>query len=175
MLKVKVRMDVLPRAWFRQCSFTVLKTSGTAACMRRWAGIPGLFFAIFLQGLAGPAIGAEVEEPAARNAAEAWLELVDEDKFSEAWKETASFFREKMKEKTFVADLERERAYLGPFKSRKLVDVQELVDPPKAPPGRYVVLLYKTAFGKPVSLGERVSMLATGEDTWSVAGYHLVR
>ena len=144
--------------------------------MWRFLNLLSLFFVILLHGTAGPAMGGNLEgPPEAKNAAQAWLGLLDKDEFATAWKKTAPHFQEKMKEKDFVGDLKRARADLGAFRSRQLVDVQALVDPPKSPPGRYVVLLYKTTFAKHLPVDERVSMVATDKGDWSVAGYHFVR
>ncbi len=106
-------------------------------------------------------------------AAEAWLKLVDEEKFVESWKEAAPYFQGKISEGQWVKALSGVRTPLGPPKSRNLLRAQFATSLPDAPDGEYVVIQFQTDFaGKPAAV-ETVTPMKDDQGVWRVSGYFI--
>ena len=84
-------------------------------------------------------------EEAAKTSAEAWLALVDQQKYSESWDQI----------------------------SRKLKSSQYTDKLSGAPDGRYVVIRYDTVFEKKAQAVETITPMADPDGAWRVSGYFL--
>jgi hypothetical protein len=63
------------------------------------------------------------------------------------------------------------RGPLGPLTSRKLRAAQYKTSLDGAPPGKYVVVHYDSAFAKKPGAREIVTLLETPDASWKVVGY----
>jgi len=115
------------------------------------------------------------KEIAGREAADAWLVLVDGGKYMESWQETAPIFQESITGKEWVDAITRVRDPLGKAESRKLKTLIYTQALPDAPPGEYVVLQYETKFAgrEDLALETIVPMWVKEEGAWRVSGYYI--
>jgi len=112
-------------------------------------------------------------EPAAIQAAETWLALVDDGRYAQSWKQAASLFREKVTAAQWEEAVKSAREPLGNLKSRKRVSAQFTRTLPGAPDGEYVVIRYETAFERKKSALETVTPMKDKDGVWRVSGYFI--
>ncbi len=123
--------------------------------------------------LSGAILADEKSEKLAVTAAEAWLALVDQQKYSESWDEAAQYFQGAITRAKWGDTLRPVRAPLGKLVSRKLKSKQYAEALPGAPDGKYVVIEYETSFGNKKSAIETVVPMADPDGTWRVSGYFI--
>lgn len=111
---------------------------------------------------------AEIEAAAA--AATEWLALLDAGEYEESWREAASAFQDAVTPAVWETSLTDARSELEPFGERTLTSSQQMTDPPGAPAGDYVVLLYRTEVSGDRTVTETVVPMKEGE-AWKVSGY----
>ena len=121
----------------------------------------------------GAALADERSEKSAVTAAEAWLALVDQEKYSESWDEAAQYFQGAIARAKWGDTLRAVRVPLGKLVSRKLKSKQYTETLPGAPDGKYVVIEYETSFGNKKSAIETVVPMADPDGTWRVSGYFI--
>ncbi|MCB2228884.1 MAG: DUF4019 domain-containing protein [Desulfarculaceae bacterium] len=127
-----------------------------------------------LLALALPALAAEeAGDPAADQAAQAWLALIDHGKYATAWDQAGELLRKNIAKAEFEKRLAKVAETTGPATQRNLVRSLELKNPPEAPPGKYLVLLYAPLFIKQPKLIEQVAMSQNADKQWKVVGYYL--
>ena len=112
-------------------------------------------------------------DPAAAQAAEKWLSLVDSGRYAESWRDAASLFRAKITAAQWEQAVRSARDPLGKLVSRKLVSAQFTRTLPGAPDGEYVVLRYETVFEKKQTAAETVTPMKDSDGVWRVAGYYI--
>lgn len=112
------------------------------------------------------------EEPAVV-AAEGWLKLVDEEKFSESWKESAEYFKGAVKQDQWEQSIQSVRIPLGAVISRRLKAKNFATSLPGAPDGEYVVIQFATSFENKVSAVETVTPMMDKDGQWRVSGYYI--
>lgn len=117
----------------------------------------------------GPLMAGERED-AAREAAVAWLALVDADDFDASWEAAGSLFQDRVDKASWAAQVESARGPLGAMKSRAMRSAYFQESLPGAPDGEYVIIQFQTAFENKTRGVETVTpMLEDGE--WKVVGY----
>jgi len=114
--------------------------------------------------------GAEKE---AKEAAGAWLRLVDAGEYAESWKKAASLFQKQVTASQWKTAVENARGPLGKVVSRRLRRAEYRKTLPGAPDGDYVVLQYETSFEKKQSAIETVTPMKDGDGVWRVSGYYI--
>jgi len=114
------------------------------------------------------------EVMAAAEAGLAWLELVDAGEFNECWTSGSAVLQSSGSPQRLKAAINDGRQAYRPLGPRSLVGTQELYDPPNAPPGRYVMLQYRTEASGDRSIMETVVPRWEG-GAWRVAGYFIRR
>ena len=110
---------------------------------------------------------------AATKAADNWLKLIDDGKYSESWTQTSAFFQERVPEGQWIAQASTARDPLGSLTSRKLAGAHYTTSLPGAPDGRYVVLQYKSSFTNKRSAVETVTPMREADGQWRVSGYYI--
>ena len=133
--------------WLLVPSFVVLCTAGLAA-----AGTP---------------------EDDALEAAEIWLELVDQAKYGESWDAAAKLFKGAVTRKDWEKSLTGVRSPLGRVGSRKVTLKQYSTSLPGAPDGEYVVVQFETSFEHKSKAVETVTPMKESDGTWRVSGYYI--
>ena len=107
----------------------------------------------------------------AQKAAEAWLAKVDAGKYAESWDEASILIRQAITKDQWTATMQQLAAALGKVKSRTLKASEYKVNPPGAPAGEYVQLLFDTVFETKGATVETVTPVVEG-GKWRVAGYY---
>jgi hypothetical protein len=121
----------------------------------------------------GGMVGKATEEEAAVKSAEAWLALVDQEKYEASWDAAAEGFRNVVSKDSFVKSLKGVRSPLGAMKARELSSKQFLTKLPGAPDGQYVVIQFKTSFANKESAVETITPMLDKDGTWRVSGYYI--
>ena len=131
-----------------------------------------LLGACLLAACTSGAQAAEKRHDAAQVAAESWLKVIDEGKYAMSWAQAARLFRDNLSRSQWQQMVNRMRAPLGVFVSRKLKSREYAEGKMRgAPDGQYVVLKYETVFrGKPAAIELVVSMVDI-DGAWRVSAY----
>jgi hypothetical protein len=104
--------------------------------------------------------------------AEAWAKLLDGQRWSESWKASATSFKSKITEASWVSMAQPLRAQLGSMSSRSLKSVQITNTLPGAPDGNYMIVQFDTAFANKSDAVETVVLSREGA-VWAVSGYFI--
>lgn len=145
--------------------------------MRRWTG--ALTISALLLGSAATTQAQEVNTDnaeaaiaAAEEVALGWLELLDAGDIEESWHQAAASFQDAVTPDQWDASVKQARAAVGAPGERSRGSVQQLTDPPNAPPGEYVILQYKATAAEGANSIETVVLVKQGGD-WKVTGYFI--
>ena len=113
------------------------------------------------------------KENATVNASKAWLQLVDEGKYSKSWNEAAQYFKNAVTREQWKTSLESVRSPLGKLLSRNLKSKNYTKTLPGAPDGEYVVIQYETSFQNKQHAIETVTLMMDKDGKWRVSGYYI--
>ena len=131
-----------------------------------------VLFAAILGGLvAAPLRADEASRKAARSAAEAWLDLVDAEKYGESWNEAASFFKSKISKNKWTEMVGSVHEPFGALKSRQFLGAKYTTELPGVPDGEYVVIQYQASYGNKKNAVETITPMKDGDGRWRVSGY----
>jgi hypothetical protein len=122
------------------------------------------------------AVAAEKHDDAEKKAvesAEAWLKLVDQAKYGEAWDSAAEYLKNAVSKEDFGKSLAAVRKPLGKLKSRELKAKQYATSLPGAPDGEYVVIQFKTVFENKKATIETVTPMLDKDKKWRPSGYFI--
>ena len=122
------------------------------------------------------AVAAEKHDDAEKKAvesAEAWLKLVDQAKYGEAWDSAAEYLKNAVSKEDFGKSLAAVRKPLGKLKSRELKAKQYATSLPGAPDGEYVVIQFKTVFENKKATIETVTPMLDKDKKWRSSGYFI--
>jgi len=124
-----------------------------------------------LLSIASPLVAtAGDKEESARQAALAWLTLVDTKQYAQSWDETALLFRGQVNRADWVKAVAAARKPFGDLVSRKLISATYATSLPGAPDGEYVVLQFATVFTNKAQAVETITPMLD-EGRWRVSGY----
>jgi hypothetical protein len=112
-------------------------------------------------------------EKKAVESAEAWLALVDQSKYGEAWDTASELLKNAVSKEDFGKALAAARKPLGKVKSREVKSKQYATSLPGAPDGEYVVIQFKTAFENKKSAIETITPMLDKDTKWRVSGYFI--
>jgi len=110
---------------------------------------------------------------AATQAAEVWLALVDGRSYGQSWEAAAPLLQEAVTKAAWTETVTQVRGPLEPFGPRTLLGAQLRTSLPKAPPGSYVVLQYRTRVSQGREVIETVVPMLQPDGSWRVSGYHV--
>lgn len=108
----------------------------------------------------------------AQTSVEAWLSLVDGQRYAESWDAAAALFKNAITREKWTAALETVRTPLGKVKSRALKSTTT-TSPPGAPAGEYLVLQFDTSYEQRPAAAETVSVFKENDGVWRVVGYFI--
>jgi len=120
-----------------------------------------------------PAWAADKDEVVAAKNAEAWLALVDQQKYGESWDAAAQLFQDNVPRDTWKDALGAARGPLGKVVSRRVKSAEARTSLPGAPDGKYVVIQFDTAFERKKSAVETVTPAQEEDGSWKVSGYFI--
>lgn len=108
----------------------------------------------------------------ARAAAEAWLTLVDDDKFAASWDSAAALFRERVERDEWVQRGRQLRDTVQAPSTRTLATTQYRDSLQQASgSGPFVILKYRSSFG--TGRFEELVLTVRQDTTWKVTGYQV--
>ncbi|MBT4019023.1 MAG: DUF4019 domain-containing protein [Alphaproteobacteria bacterium] len=119
------------------------------------------------------AVHADDREDKAVNAAQTWLNPVDQGNYSQSWQQSADFFKTLVSKDKWVNALQRVRTPLGQIKSRVLMSADYKTEVPGAPDGHYVIIKFATSFENKQNSTETVTPVLDKDGKWRVAGYFI--
>ena len=128
--------------------------------------------ALFFSGVTALAADTK-KEAAAVAAAEAWLTLVDSQKYGESWKEAAELFKNAIQQQQWEKQMQAFRGPLGKIISRKLKTKTYMSSLPGAPDGEYVVIQFDTSFENKKEAVETITPMMGKDGIWRVSGYYI--
>ncbi|MGO8690953.1 MAG: DUF4019 domain-containing protein [Thermoguttaceae bacterium] len=123
-----------------------------------------------------PALAAEKHDEAEKQAvaaAESWLALVDDGKYTESWDAAADYLKSVVTKDDFVKSLNAARKPLGKLKSREVKSKEYRTSLSGAPDGQYVVIQFKTSLENKKSAIETVTPMLDKDGKWRVSGYYI--
>ncbi len=118
-------------------------------------------------------VAAERSEEEAIEAAEMWLALVDDGKYSESWETASVLFRSAVTKEQWKRALNATRKPLGRCIVRKVTWKQYATSLPGAPDGEYVVIRFEASFEKKKVAVETVTPTVDKDGIWRVSGYYI--
>ena len=110
---------------------------------------------------------------AALEAAEAWLELVDQGDYEKSWEEAAAYFRQAVEPEQWKKTMSAVRGPLGEVTTRELMEAKYRSSLAGAPDGDYVVIRYDTSFSNKAESLETITPMLDPDGRWRVSGYYI--
>jgi Protein of unknown function (DUF4019) len=120
-----------------------------------------------------PAWAADKEEVVATKNAEAWMVLVDQQKYGESWDAAAKLFQDTVARDVWTDALGAARGPLGKLVSRRVKSAESRTSLPGAPDGKYVIIQFDTSFEHKKSVVETITPMQEADGSWKVSGYFL--
>jgi hypothetical protein len=108
----------------------------------------------------------------ASQSGEAWLTLIDTQKYADSWKEASTYFRSRVPRDEWVSMVKGARMPLGNVNSRAVKNVTTKKSLPGAPDGEYTLIQYQTSYQNKASATETLTLMKDG-GKWRVAGYFI--
>jgi hypothetical protein len=105
----------------------------------------------------------------AKQAAQAWLALLDADRYEDTWTEASSFFKSQIGADQWVQRIQGAHSPLDSLRSRSLVAARYTESIPNGPAGAYVIAQYRATYGAQETV-ETIT-LKKEQDEWGVASY----
>jgi len=109
----------------------------------------------------------------ATEAAQKWLKLVDDGKYSESWDTAAALFKDKVTKEQWKAAMDQVRAPLGKAGERKLKSTTSMTKLPGVPEGEYVVIQFDASFASLSPAVETITPMKDKDGKWRVSGYYI--
>lgn len=104
-------------------------------------------------------------------AAQAWLKLVDTNKYGESWDQSATLTKLTVTRDEWIQILNTTRRPLGAVTSRQVLDQRTAIDPSGMPKGYYIVMFYKTQFSH--KSAHELLTLYFEDNQWSALTYQV--
>jgi hypothetical protein len=118
-------------------------------------------------------LAADKAEAAATRQAEAWLALVDQGKYGEAWEATSKLFQGAVTRAAWAEKIGGVRGPLGKVLSRRVKSERPTTRLPGAPDGKYVVIQFATSYENKKQAVETVTPMLEADGSWKVSGYFI--
>jgi hypothetical protein len=106
-------------------------------------------------------------------AAQVWLALIDDGRYSESWKQASAIFQGGVTEPGWENSMNTFRKPLGNLVSRKLKSAEHMTEMPGMPDGQYIVMQFETSFTNKKSAVETVTFMLEKDGQWRAAGYYI--
>ena len=115
----------------------------------------------------------EKAEEAAVAAAEAWLKLVDEGKYTDSRQETAACFEHAVDKEQWGRSLQAVRRPFGKLVSKEIKSQSHKTALPGAPDGQYVAIQFETSFENKKSAIETVTPMMDQDGNWRLSACYI--
>ena len=140
---------------------------------RRFAMPSCLLVSLLFAGVAVAADESDASVEKAVEAAESWLELIDDGEYVKSWEESAALFKGAVTKDQWEAALNASRKPLGDLVSHQVKSTQYATSLPGAPDGEYVVIQFASSFSNKESAVETVTPMKDPDGIWRVSGYYI--
>jgi RNA polymerase sigma-70 factor (ECF subfamily) len=114
-----------------------------------------------------------LKKKAALTAAKTWLNLLDSAKFADTWKNADPYFKHRIKERKWVAQMPQLSKKIGKFVSRKLLSANFTNKLPGLPGRSAFVLRYSSCYKHQSQAIETVVPIIGSDGVWRVSGYYI--
>ena len=108
-----------------------------------------------------------------REAADAWLALIDEGEIERSWSAASSLFQQAVSAADWKRALRGARGPLGGLQTRSFLGASHNTSLPGAPDGEYVVMQFKATFDRKAEAVETVTTMLESDGAWRVSGYFI--
>lgn len=131
-------------------------------------------FLLFVMLLASPVHAAAPvsSHGAVLREAEAFLALLDQHRYAEAWGVGTRYFKAQLSAETWQQILTKHREPLGPVKARTNLSAKYIDTFDSAPPGLYLQVEFRTRFKRKTQL-ERLIFQKDTDGYWRISSYKL--
>ncbi|MBA3237820.1 MAG: DUF4019 domain-containing protein [Parachlamydiaceae bacterium] len=117
-----------------------------------------------------PALQKSVDD--SLTAGRAWLKLLDQGNYGGSWETATKFIQYTLSREEWIQSMDILRKPLGSMTDRTLVDMRVAMDPPNAPQGEYMILVFDTKFSSGNTAKELLTM-QEHEGVWRLYTYSL--
>ncbi len=138
-----------------------------------WKTIAALALTVFVSGISFAVDDQTAKEKTALTAAQAWLKLIDTEKYDASWQGTAEFFRQKVTREQWIQMMDTGRKGLGVPKTRTKVSSWFRTSMPGAPDGEYFAFQFESTFSNKKTYIETVTPMKEKDGKWRVIGYYI--
>jgi len=112
-------------------------------------------------------------EKIAVEAANQWLNLIDNGEYGESWELAAGLFKKAVEKETWKKQMLAFREPLGKVMNRGVIKKKYMTSVPGAPDGEYVVIQYSANFENKKNAIETVTPMKDTDGEWRVSGYYI--
>lgn len=106
------------------------------------------------------------------NAANEFLEMIDQGNFADSWQIAAPYLRNNIPQQDWESKLVKIRETFGPVAERTLQDVNFTAPTDELPDSKVIMLEYATRFAKQ-SMHEVITLAQGQDNRWRVVGYFI--
>jgi len=106
---------------------------------------------------------------AAKQAAAAWLDLVDAGAYETSWEEAVSLLKSQITADQWATRIQSVHDQLGAFDERSLIAARYTTSLPNVPEGEYVIAQYRAQYGDTTVV--ETATLMKEDEAWRIAGY----
>ena len=142
--------------------------------MARWIGLAlaSALVAGALSGGTAPAYAqGDQSTDEAQQAADNWLALVDQGRYTESYDQASQSFKVAVGREEWIQKATAARRQAGKLLSRKITRATEMKNPPHAAAGDYVAVVYRSSFANLKTALETVVPVREKDGKWRVSNY----
>ncbi len=103
-----------------------------------------------------------------------WLAIVDAVDFEESWSQASMTFQSAVTQQSWVEQVRAARGPLGALEHRTQTRATTQTNPPGAPDGDYIIVIYDSSFENKAEAVETHSLQLEEAGVWRTAG-HFIR
>jgi len=107
------------------------------------------------------------------NLSSVWIELIDNEMYSESYFETSELLKKKVTEQSWVEQLTETRKPLGAVNTREVASVKYLNKLVGLPDGEFVIVIYTSTFANGQSRLESITSVHDTDSKWRIVKYFI--
>jgi len=105
--------------------------------------------------------------------AQAWLELVDSEEYTESWEDAAEYFKSAITKEEWENTIHALRNPFGKVVSRKFKSQRYKTSLPGIPYRDHIVIQYNTTFDKKKAAIETITLIIDKDGKWKILNYNI--
>ena len=103
----------------------------------------------------------------------AWLDVVDKGNYQASWEQASNTLKLTLPQAEWIKLMNKMRKPLGSVVSRNIADVRTSTNPPGAPAGDYVILVYTSSFSNKEKAQELLILSQGFDHQWKPMSYYV--